>query len=94
MHHRFINFYGQTHARITRDQRVYDSVSFMVGRRTAFIRTLARFFWNAPYVHLRALEKIWNDDLIIMSQWEAFIAKLQGEWQEFVLYVGFDYIRA
>ena len=56
-------------------------------RRTPLIKVLALFFWNAPEVHLRGLEKIWIDGIIAIIPWGSFIGKLQNEWQEFVLYV-------
>ena len=56
-------------------------------RRTPLIRVLGPLFWNAPFVHLRGLEKIWIDGIITFIPWSSFIGKLQGEWQEFVLYV-------
>lgn len=84
VHNRFFNFYGQTHARLGRDQSVYHVVK---KRRTPLIRTLAPLFWNAPLVHLRGLEKIYIDGIIAIIPWGGFIGKLQNEWQEFVLYV-------
>ncbi|KAH9941634.1 uncharacterized protein BXZ73DRAFT_41460 [Epithele typhae] len=82
-HYRFFNFYGQTHARLNRDQSVYHGVK---KRRTLLIRFFAPFFWNAPHVHLRSLEKIYIDEVITIIPWGGFISKLQNEWQEFVLY--------
>ncbi|PIL23459.1 hypothetical protein GSI_14770 [Ganoderma sinense ZZ0214-1] len=83
VHNRFLNFHGQTHARLGRDQSVYNTVKT---RRTPLIRVLAPFFWNAPEVHLRGLERIWIDGIIAIIPWGGFIGKLQNEWQEFVLY--------
>ncbi|KAI0738982.1 hypothetical protein C8Q80DRAFT_1222247 [Daedaleopsis nitida] len=82
-HNRFLNFHGQTHARLGRDQSVYNTIK---PRRTPLIRLLAPLFWNAPEVHLRGLEKIWIDGIIAIIPWSGFIGKLQDEWQEFVLY--------
>ena len=84
VHNRFLNFHGQTHARLGRDQSVYNTVKT---RRTPLIRVLAPLFWNAPEVHLRGLERIWTDGIIAIIPWGGFIGKLQNEWQEFVLYV-------
>ncbi|KAH9899337.1 hypothetical protein C8Q73DRAFT_638403 [Cubamyces lactineus] len=83
LHQRFLNFYGQTYARLGRDQSVYNSVRHP---RTPLITFLAPLFWNAPEVHLRGLEKIWTDNVIAIQPWSSFISKLQVEWQEFVLY--------
>ncbi|RPD75534.1 hypothetical protein L226DRAFT_545397 [Lentinus tigrinus ALCF2SS1-7] len=80
---RWLNCYGQTHARLGRDQSVYNSPK---PRRTLLIRLFAPLFWNAPDVHLRGLEKIFIDGIIAVVPWGTFIGKLQNEWQEFVLY--------
>ena len=90
VHNRFLNFYGQTHARLGRDQSVYNNIKT---RRTPLIKILAPFFWNAPEVHLRGLEKIWVDGIIAIIPWGSFIGKLQNEWQEFVLYVRSNLLR-
>ena len=91
VHQRFLNFYGQTYARLGRDQSVYNSVKHP---RTPLITFLAPLFWNAPEVHLRGLEKIWTDNVIAIQPWSSFISKLQVEWQEFVLYVRRSCLRA
>ncbi|KAI0720666.1 hypothetical protein C8T65DRAFT_735621 [Cerioporus squamosus] len=80
---RWLNCYGQTHARLGRDQSVYNSPR---PRRTPLIKLFAPLFWNAPEVHLRGLEKIFIDGVIAVVPWGTFIGKLQTEWQEFVLY--------
>lgn len=83
-HNRWLNFHGQTHARLNRDQSVYNPTP---PRRTPLIRILGPLFWNAPLVHLRGLEKIWIDGIIAIIPWSSFISRLQDEWREFVLYV-------
>ncbi|KAI0760212.1 hypothetical protein C8Q74DRAFT_1208734 [Fomes fomentarius] len=82
-HNRFLNFHGQTHARLNRNQTVYNRPA---PRRTPLIKILSPLFWNAPDVHLKGLETIWTDNVIIIIPWSGFISKLLGEWQEFVLY--------
>ncbi|KAI0366828.1 hypothetical protein BV20DRAFT_951560 [Pilatotrama ljubarskyi] len=83
VHQRFLNLYGQTYARLGRDQSIYNTTKH---HRTPLITLLSPLFWNAPGVHLRGLEKIWIDGLITIQPWSTFIGKLQNEWQEFVLY--------
>ncbi|KAI0642660.1 hypothetical protein C8Q79DRAFT_1013332 [Trametes meyenii] len=83
MRQRFLNLYGQTFARLQRDQSVYKAKEH---NRTPLIRLLSPLFWNAPQVHLRSLERIWIDGIITIVPWSTFIGKLHNEWQEFVLY--------
>ncbi|KAI0823006.1 hypothetical protein BC628DRAFT_1326187 [Trametes gibbosa] len=82
-HQRYLNRYGQTYARLGRTQSVLDTKKHP---KTPLITLLSPLFWNAPEVHLRALEKIWIDGIITIEPWSGFIGKLQNEWQEFVLY--------
>lgn len=56
------------------------------------MKILAPTLWNAPYVHLQALEKIWVDNTTSIVSWRQFIQKLKDEWQEFTLYVRFPHI--
>ncbi|KAH9855343.1 hypothetical protein C2E23DRAFT_858007 [Lenzites betulinus] len=80
---RYLNRYGHTYARQNRTQSV---LNIKKHPRTPLITLLSPLFWNAPEVHLRGLEKIWIDGIICILPWSDFIGKLQGEWQEFVLY--------
>ncbi|KAI0631094.1 hypothetical protein C8Q77DRAFT_1062481 [Trametes polyzona] len=82
-HQRFLNRHGQTYARISREQSVYNPTKHP---RTALITLLSPLFWNAPEVHLRGLEKIWVDGIITIQPWSGFIGRLLNEWQEFILY--------
>ncbi|OBZ67952.1 hypothetical protein A0H81_12483 [Grifola frondosa] len=81
-HQRYLDFHGQPHARMSRDQSVYGELK----SRTPLIYILSPIFFNAPKVHLRGLEKIWVDGVIAFLPWSHFIGKLQNEWQEFILY--------
>ena len=49
-----------------------------------FLSPLCFFF---PDAHLRELEKLWTDDIIVEALWRDFMQKLVSEWTEFVLYV-------
>jgi hypothetical protein len=40
-----------------------------------------------PEAHLRELEKLWTDEIIVEALWKEFMQKLVSEWTEFVLYV-------
>lgn len=80
---RFFDFHGQPCARLDRDQTVYEGVT---EKRTLLIKSLSPLLFNAPDVHLRNLEKMWVDGLMHKAVWLQSIAKLNEEWQEFVLY--------
>ncbi|KAF9019693.1 hypothetical protein BDZ89DRAFT_1072834 [Hymenopellis radicata] len=80
---RFFHFYGQPSARLERDRSVYGALA---SRRTLLITSLSPLLFFAPEVHLRALEKIYVDNILNEATWATFISKLTGEWQEFILY--------
>ncbi|KAL0956561.1 hypothetical protein HGRIS_002698 [Hohenbuehelia grisea] len=78
---RFIDFYGQHGARLTRDDSVHDKgVS-----RTWLIEILSPFLFSAPDVHLMNLRKVYTDDSVSFIQFKQFIIKLHNEWQDFVI---------
>jgi hypothetical protein len=41
----------------------------------------------APEVHLKEVEKLWTDEIIIETVWKSFMSKLLGEWEELILWV-------
>ncbi|EMD35462.1 hypothetical protein CERSUDRAFT_157231 [Gelatoporia subvermispora B] len=81
-HHRFLNFHGQHGARLCRDQTIYGQPNF---NRSLLMNLLSPLFFNAPSEHLRGLEQIWIDNVMVYSQWKHFIEKLKGEWTDFLL---------
>lgn len=83
-HQRFLHYHGQKAARLSRDQSVFDKGD---EHRTLLITVLAPLLFNAPDVHLKALEKIWIDNIITIIPWSHFMSKLQTDWQEYVLFV-------
>ncbi|TCD59974.1 hypothetical protein EIP91_010953 [Steccherinum ochraceum] len=82
-HPRFLNYHGEVGARLERDQSVHGTGKYP---RSTLIRVLAPALFNAPYVHLHALERIWVDRTMCHLPWGLFIEKLKSEWQEFTLF--------
>ncbi|KAI0078375.1 hypothetical protein K474DRAFT_1660618 [Panus rudis PR-1116 ss-1] len=82
-HTRFLTYHGERAARLNSDESVHGSNRHT---RTLLIKTLGPVLWNAPSVHLRALEKIWVDSTMAHQPWALFIERLKSEWQEFILY--------
>lgn len=41
----------------------------------------------APEVHLREMEKLWTDEVIIETVWKNFMTKLLAEWEGVILWV-------
>lgn len=81
-HHRFLNFHGQNGARLCRDQTLYGKKGY---DRSPLINILSPLFFSAPDEHLRGLERIWIDGVIVYPQWKHFIEKLKSEWSDFLL---------
>ena len=86
-HWRFLYFHGQRHARLLKDRTVYDEPK-LSGERSRLIRILSPLLFFAPEVHLREMNELWTDEIIIEMTWKKFMTKLQDEWIGFVLWVG------
>ena len=67
-----------------RDQTAYNKPK---RERTIFMSFLSPLLFLAPEVHLREMEKLWTDDVIIESVWKGFMSKLLGEWNDLILWV-------
>jgi len=55
--------------------------------RTILITLLSPLLFLAPEGHLREMEKLWTDEIIIEAVWKTFMARLLGEWEGVVLCV-------
>ena len=83
-HWRFLYFHGQNSARLERHKTVYTNPGL---ERTWLITFLSPLLFLAPEVHLRDLEKLWTDEVIIETVWKNFMTKLLDEWGELILWV-------
>ena len=81
---RFVHFHGQKTTR----QDCYKSI-YQDGchKHSKLFRFLSPLFFFFPEIHLRELEKLWTDEIIVEALWKEFMQKLVTEWTEFVLYV-------
>ncbi|KAF8194135.1 hypothetical protein BJ912DRAFT_924219 [Pholiota molesta] len=82
-HTRFLNFHGESYARIERDFSVFGDP---LNKRTWLVKTLSFFLFSAPDVHLRNLQKMWVDGIMHKSVWEQAMKRLNKEWQEFTFF--------
>ncbi|KAI0067090.1 hypothetical protein BV25DRAFT_1848706 [Artomyces pyxidatus] len=83
LHWRFLYFHGQRVARLDQGRSLHGNVS---RPRSLLITLLSPILFYAPELHLTEIEKLWADKIIVLRAWNAFITRLQSEWQEFVLY--------
>ena len=81
---RFVHFHGQKTTRQDRYKSIYKDGC---RNHTRLFRFLSPLFFFFPDAHLRELEKLWTDDIIVEALWRDFMQKLVTEWTEFVLYV-------
>jgi len=82
-HWRFLYFHGQRHARLMKDQSVYDKPN---RERSLLITCMSPLLFLTPEVHLREMEKLWTDEVIIETVWKAFMTRLLGEWDDVILW--------
>ncbi|KAI0287385.1 hypothetical protein BC826DRAFT_53980 [Russula brevipes] len=83
-HWRFLYFHGQKHARLVRDQTVYSKPK---RERSLLITLLSPLLFLAPEVHLREMEKLWTDEIVVQPVWKSFMTKLLYEWDDLILWV-------
>jgi hypothetical protein len=55
--------------------------------RSLLITFLSPLLFLAPEVHLREMEKLWTDEVIIETVWKSFMSKLLAEWEGVILWV-------
>jgi hypothetical protein len=83
-HWRFLYFHGQRHARLIRDQTVYEKPK---RERSLLITCLSPLLFLAPEVHLQEMERLWTDEVIIETVWKNFMTTLLQEWDYVILWV-------
>ncbi|KAF8474432.1 hypothetical protein DFH94DRAFT_855629 [Russula ochroleuca] len=81
-HWRFLYFHGQKHARLIKDQSVYDKPR---SERSLLITILSPLLFLAPEVHLHEFEELWTDEVIIKSAWKSVMTKIVQEWGDTIL---------
>ncbi|KAF8267957.1 hypothetical protein EI94DRAFT_1729155, partial [Lactarius quietus] len=82
-HWRFLYVHGQLHARIIRDHTVYSEPKHP---RSIFFTLLSLVFFLAPEVHLKEVEQLWTDEVIIETVWKSFMTELLKEWDDLILW--------
>lgn len=83
-HWKFLYVHGQQHARLIRHQSVYAGERHP---RSLLITLLSLVLFLAPEVHLKEVERLWTDEIIIETVWKTFMSKMLGEWEELILWV-------
>lgn len=79
---RFMNFHGQHGARLSRLQ----SIRPYAKKRTLIMIILSPALFFAPDIHLKGIEDVWIDRMVLQEPWKDFIDNLVRGWEGFVLY--------
>ena len=58
-----------------------------IRERSLLITLLSPLLFLAPEVHLREMERLWTDDIIVEMVWKSVITKLVQEWEGVILWV-------
>ncbi|KAH9973803.1 hypothetical protein BGW80DRAFT_224457 [Lactifluus volemus] len=82
-HWRFLYFHGQKHARLVKGESVYAEPKY---ERTMLITLVSPMLFFAPEIHLRDVERLWTDEIVIETVWRSFMAKLLKEWKDIILW--------
>ncbi|KII84655.1 hypothetical protein PLICRDRAFT_701806 [Plicaturopsis crispa FD-325 SS-3] len=83
-HLRFINFHGEKHHRLRRDQSMYVQDPNEHFSRVV-LGLLSPFLFYAPNAHMKSLSNAYVDRIAIESVWKEFIERLHKELQDFLL---------
>ncbi len=78
-----MNFHGQHGARLSRLQ----SIRPYAKKRTLIMIILSPALFFAPDIHLKGIEDVWIDRMVLQEPWKDFIDNLVRGWEGFVLYV-------
>ena len=81
---RFLYFHGQKHARLSKDQAVYDKP---IRERTLLITLLSPFLLLGPELYMRQMERLWVDTITLSTEWRAFVRTSLDEWKDLILTV-------
>ncbi|KII87564.1 hypothetical protein PLICRDRAFT_42066 [Plicaturopsis crispa FD-325 SS-3] len=79
---RWLHFHGEKFHRLDRVQTLHQST---VKGHSLFLRFLSPLLFSAPDVHMKSLQQIFVDRIVIDVDWKVFIQKLNKEWQDFLL---------
>lgn len=76
---RFENFFGEEHARLSRDQARVDDRSI---ERPRTLNILYRLLWRCPEKFLRLFDAMWIDQRVVKFRWDELIRSCTTEWKE------------
>jgi len=87
LHGRFLNFYGQPTARLSRFRPIYRSERSGTNTgRSSLINILSPMLFYAPALQLHTLEKLWVDRVLAKEAWTKAVQKFVSEWIETTTY--------
>ncbi|KAI0735138.1 hypothetical protein C8Q76DRAFT_791712 [Earliella scabrosa] len=77
--HRYNTFFGEDHARISRDQKRYDQPAI---ERPLAVRMCTALLFNLPKARTEELNMLLSDDLTYVIHWREFATELLRGWRE------------
>ncbi|KAI0669867.1 hypothetical protein C8Q78DRAFT_1079779 [Trametes maxima] len=77
--HRYNTFYGEDHARISRDQRRYDKAA---PQRTPFMEKCFVLFFNMPVRRADELRLLFVDEIAFGVHWREFATSILKDWYD------------
>ncbi|KAI0651886.1 hypothetical protein C8Q79DRAFT_935288 [Trametes meyenii] len=77
--HRYDTFYGEDHARISRDQRRYDKAA---PQRIPWMEKCFILFFNMPVRRADELKLLFVDDVAFGMHWRKFAATILKDWYD------------
>ncbi|KAH8113927.1 hypothetical protein DFH11DRAFT_1727441 [Phellopilus nigrolimitatus] len=78
--HRFLNYYGETNARLSRDQHIVDIYPKKTPRLFKLVSKILLF--DLPHRFVTELETLWVDNLVYAEPWKHFMIRCLADWKE------------
>ncbi len=77
--HRYHTFFGEDHARISRDQTRFEVIKY---ERTFVIKLISALLFNLPKTRLAELNDLAADDVAYAIHWREFAVELLRGWRD------------
>ncbi|TFK93460.1 hypothetical protein K466DRAFT_580908 [Polyporus arcularius HHB13444] len=77
--HRYHTFFGEDHARISRDQKRFEVIKY---ERTFVIKLISALLFNLPKTRLAELNDLAADDVAYAIHWREFAVELLRGWRD------------
>ncbi|KAG1737409.1 hypothetical protein EDB19DRAFT_1829514 [Suillus lakei] len=84
---KFVNFCGQSGARLDVDQSLYGEYNTRTGWKGNIFSFMDLILVGSLDTQSKAIHRIWVDEIIVQPRWKDFIDKLATEWNTYAIFI-------